>query len=235
MKQILLFLLLLSVACGSDDPKDTDPVLAADEIAHAGSTWKLFNSDFYSVVTNNATTLHLDLAQNAIWFNASTGGMIYRLVDGDFTLSAHVNAVKRTDHSQSVSCSACFGGLVARNPAGANQNYVHVVTGGTPNGIGAETKTTRNSDSGNQVANTSDPGWFTYVDAYTSHDLRLTRVGNVFSMYKKSPVDVNWVLLTSYTREDLPSELQVGMNIYTSVSGPLADLSVIFENITLQQ
>lgn len=195
------------------------------QINHAGATWDLFNASAYSVKVNNLTTLQLDLEQNALWYNESEGGAIYRLVQGDFTLSASVNAVKKSNNAQAVACDVCLGGIMARNPDDAGgENYVHLVTGNTPAGLGYETKNTVNNVS--QFTPTED--------GQSAHDLRIVREGSSFRLYKKGQGDANWVLLTTHDRPDLPPTLQVGLNIYTAQSGAVADLSVIYTGITLE-
>lgn len=204
-----------------------------NQISHGGKVWDLFNSSVYTIKTNDATTLQLDLAQNALWFNGSQGGLIYQTVTGDFTFTANVNAVKRTNNNEAPDCEVCLGGLMVRNPSGASENYVHLVTGFTPGGLGAETKSTTNSTS---VYVPTAPGQLPHTDGHTRHDLRIVRTGNSFTLSKKSDADADWVVLTTYDRPDLPATVTVGLNIYTSVGGgSVADLSVIYQNITIAQ
>ncbi|NOT74873.1 MAG: hypothetical protein HOP08_08075 [Cyclobacteriaceae bacterium] len=206
-----------------------------DQIALAGAVWNLFNTNVYSIKSNNGATLQLDLARNALWFNNSEGGLIHRMVTGDFTLTATVSSVKRTNNSQEADCMVCLGGLMVRNPASTNadEDYVHLVTGITPGGRGAETKNTTNSAS---LYSPTGANQLPHTDGQTAHDLRIQRTGSSFTLYKKSSTDVNWVLLATYSRPDLPASVQVGLNIYTSVFGAaVADLSVVYSNISLVQ
>ena len=199
--------------------------VALSQLTHKGAEWSFFNQNAFSVKLNNAITLQLDLEQNALWFNASVGGAVFREVTGDFTLSATVTAVKKSNNAQPADCNICLGGIMARNPNDSpGQNYVHLVTGATPEGQGYESKNTTN--------NVSE---FTAIeDGEPSHELRITREGNVFSLYKKAASDADWVLIASFERPDLPATLQVGPNIYTAESGATADLSVIYQDITLE-
>ncbi len=198
--------------------------LPEEGFTHAGETWELFNSDTYTVKVNNATTLQLDLAQNALWYNASEGGAIFREITGDFTITATVNAVKKSDNSQAVACDVCLGGVMVRNPdESSGQNYVHMVTGFTPEGLGYETKSTTDNVSTFEA----------YEDGQSQHDLRITRSGSTFTLYKKGAGEADWVLVATYQRTDLPNTLQVGLNIYTAQSGAVADLSVIYEGVNI--
>jgi hypothetical protein len=148
--------------------------ISQNQIVHNSQTWNLFNPGVYFIKQNNSSTLQLDLIQNALWFQGSQGGLIYQSITGNFTITATVNAVKKSDNSQAVSCDNCLGGLMARNPnSTSGENYVHLVTGVTPNGPGYETKNTTNNIS----------PFVASADANTKHDLRIQRVGNTFTLY----------------------------------------------------
>lgn len=206
-----------------------------NQVTYNGANWKLHNPDVFSIKTNNGADLQLDLERNALWYNTSEGGQMYREVEGNFVLTAHVQSVKKSNNAQATECSVCLGGLMARNPAAtsADEDYVHLVSGVTPGGHGAEMKSTTNS---NSVYQPTGNNQLPFTDEQLSHDLKLQRTGSVFAFYKKSPADADWVLLGTEDRPDLPSTLAVGINIYTSVTGAgVADLSVKFHQITIAQ
>lgn len=168
---------------------------------HRGRIWTPFNQAVFTVATDTEARLRLTLAQNALWFNNSAAGLLYTTVTGDFTFEARVSAVRRTDNTQTVACNICLGGLMVRNMASTSQNYVHLVTGQTPGGLGVETKSTTNSNStyvptaANQLPHT---------DGSAVHDLRIQRVGSTFNLFKKAPGELNWVACGTYQRPDLP-------------------------------
>lgn len=115
---------------------------------------------------------------------------------------------------------------MARNPDDSNgENYVHVVTGFTPEGLGVETKNTINGTSTYEAVN----------DGTAEFELQLIRQGSTFTMNKRANGTSDWILAGIYQRADLPATLQVGLNIYTFQTGELADLSVLFRNIELTQ
>lgn len=210
-------------------------VLEENQFIYNNQIWDTHNASVFQVKTNTGSTLQLDLQANALWYNASEGAHVYRMVTGNFTLTATVSAVKRTNNAQATDCTVCLGGLMARNPSASpeDQDYVHLVSGVTPGGHGAEIKSTTNSSS---VYQPTGQNQLPFTDAQISHDLKILRVGNTFTLSKKSPVDSDWVLLGEYNRPDLPAALAVGVNIYTSVNGPaVADLSVRYENIQIVQ
>jgi hypothetical protein len=205
-----------------------DFILAAsDQLIHKEKLWDLFKPSVYFIKTNTSDMLQLDLNENALWYHNSQGGLVSASMTGNFTITATVNAVRKSNNSQPVACSVCLGGLMVRNPATATgENYVHLVTGFTPNGLGVEFKSTTNS---NSVYNT-DP------DGSSVHDLRIQRVGSVFNLYQKLPTESTWTLAVSYTRTDLPQTVLVGLNIYTAQGGPVvADLSMLYQSVTIEQ
>jgi hypothetical protein len=170
--------------------------------------------------------LQLDLEQNALWYQNAQGGLLYQTVTGDFSLTATVNAIQKSDNQKPVACDICLGGLMVRNPSAATgENYVHLVTGNTPNGLGYEYKSTLNG--------VSD---FTAIsDGTTHHYLRIQRTGNTFALAQRKIGDPNWSTVQTLVRNDLPATVMVGLNIYTAQTGTVANLSVIFEDVLLQK
>lgn len=194
---------VMTLAAGGLEGVDFELVLF-EGFTHAGEIWELFNSSAYTVKVNDATTLQLDLAQNALWYNADEGGAVFREISGNSTITATVYAVRKSDNSQAVACDVCLGGLMVRNPDdAAGQNYVHLVTGFTPEGLGYETKNTINNVSTFEA----------YEDGKSQHDLRIARSGSTFVLFRKAEGDADWVMAASYERADLPNAVQVGLNI----------------------
>lgn len=215
----------LHVSLTNENKSDQDFIRnSLNGLVHRGQSWELFNSSAYALKQNTPTLLQLDLAQNALWYHASRGGLVYRTITGDFTITATVNAVSKSNNSQSASCNVCLGGLMVRNPAGNSENYVHLVTGNTPNGPGYEHKTTVNNVS-----------TYTAVgNGQTRHDLRIQRSGHNIVLSQKAPGAADWEVITTYVRHDFPSTMMVGLNIYTAAGGAVADLSVIYENVSVE-
>lgn len=201
-------------------------VFADDEVLYNEASWRLFNPEVYSIRKNQSALLQLDLTENALWFNEDQGGLIYQEITGDFIVEGRVTARRRTDDTEEVTCSICLGGFMARDPDGSSgEQYVHLVTGNTPEGIGVEHKSTLNGVSDFDSTN----------DGTADFELRMVRAGNDFNLFKKAPGTSDWVEVFAYNRPDLPTTLQVGLNIYTAASGDLADLSMIFENVMITQ
>lgn len=198
---------------------------AIDQLFHQEKNWTLFNAQTYSIRQNTTSLLQLDLIQNALWYQGSQGGLIYVTLSGNFTMSATVNAVRKTDNTKPVACEICLGGLMVRNTSTTNgENYVHLVTGFTPNGLGYEYKSTINSVS----------DYTAIGDGEAMHDLRIQRIGSSFMLSQKLPDATNWNIVATVSRPDLPANVMVGINIYTAQNGLPADLSVIYKGIKIE-
>ena len=211
----------------SDAPQESVDFIGqtTSDIMAFNLSWNLLNPSVQNVEENTSSKLNLALAQNALWYEGSQGGLVYRYIKGNFTLSATVSVRKTSDEASAVECDICLGGLMARNPSSSQgQNYVHIVSGNTPQGLGYETKNTRSSQSPFEATG----------DGTTDHDLRICRDGSTFRLYQRAVGTSNWSLAATYERPDLPATLQVGFNIYTAQTGAVADLRTIFENVTLQ-
>ncbi|MBO3699928.1 hypothetical protein [Roseivirga sp. E12] len=188
------------------------------------NSWDLFNPTSIAISENSDTRLNLTMAQNALWFEGNRGGLAYQNVTGNFTFTATVSVRKTSDANAAVDCNICLGGLMARSADNrSGEDYVHIVSGNTPQGLGYETKNTNNSSSPFEPIS----------DGITDHELRICRDGSTFRLYQRAIGANAWNLAATYDRPDLPPTLQVGFNIYTAESGSLADLRVIYENISL--
>ncbi|NVJ45619.1 MAG: carboxypeptidase regulatory-like domain-containing protein [Cytophagia bacterium] len=211
----------------SDAPQENVDFVAytTSDIMAFNLSWDLLNPSVQNVEENTSSKLNLALAENALWYEGNQGGLVYRYVKGNFTLSATVSVRKTSDADSPVECDVCLGGLMARNPnSSQGQNYVHIVSGNTPQGLGYETKNTTNSTSPFEATS----------NGTTDHDLRMCRDGSTFRLYQRAVGTNTWNLAATYDRPDLPATLQVGFNIYTAQSGALADLRTIYENVQLQ-
>ncbi|XOV93075.1 MAG: hypothetical protein ACFHWX_23115 [Bacteroidota bacterium] len=217
-----LLALLLLVNCNGD--KDPEP---GPDDQDLNTAWDFLNPQVFDLIDSTETRIQLDLKSNALWYHDSQAGLMYTEVTGDFTISAIVRARKKSDNDQVVDCDVCLGGLMARDPLSAGgQNYVHIVTGNTPAGLGVETKRTENSVSTYEPVNNGS----------ADNELRIQRIGSEYKLYKRAVGATTWIEAATYQHDNLPETLQVGINIYTAQSGTsVADLSVIYEGIVLEQ
>ena len=200
------------------------PPAPARPLAYAGQTWTVFRPEVFDVAVDGSA-IQMTLNTVARWAGNGQGGLVYQEASGDFRLTATVRARRASDPTQTVSSIVSLGGLTARNPDGADrggrENYVHIVVGNTPSGIGVETKSTRDGSTSYEAV----------PDASGDAELRICRLGSSFRLYKRPVGAPTWVLAATIERPDLPEILQVGANIY-SVLNP--DLQVIVEDLRVE-
>jgi hypothetical protein len=216
---LLSSLLLLAVAA---------PVEAADVSAlsdeFAGSaldpSWSALNPDA-AAISVRAGALHLVATRSSLWYNASQGVLVYKLVTGDFKATIAVHARKASNPAVPPDLSIELGGVMARNPAAAPESSTFIVVGfGEQGQIVAEHKDTIDS-----ASTFSESPWT--PDA----ELRLCRVGSTFAVYRRHIGDASWGAPDfQTTRADLPPTLQVGPNMYAAQTAP--DLDVSFDRIS---
>ena len=229
---IFLAVAVLSAGCGSDSSSTTDPnpppppppgpsddlAALSDDFEDGNlSGWNQFNPQAASV-TESSGQLRIEPA-SSLWFNATTGILVSKLVAGDFKVTSQVTTRSLSDPAMPPSPSFRLGGLMARNPSSASgENYVFIVVGADGNDLSVETKTTVNSNSTFQ-----GPPW-----PNGEGELRICRIGSTFNLYIRTPGQT-WQLKDSFNRPDLPDTLQVGAVAYANQPNP--DLRVTYESI----
>jgi hypothetical protein len=184
-------------------------------------SWTIFKPALIDV-TIAGGALVIQATQSSLWFNASRGPLIHKLVSGDFKVTATVRARRASAPDQPPNQTIHLGGLMARNPsgdAGMPENYVFAVVGDDVDDLSVETKTT--TDGASDFVGPSWPSG----DA----QLRICRTGTTMRLYKRAIGSTSWTLAVTYERPDFPAELQVGVIIYAPSSTP--DLRVSFDEV----
>lgn len=240
---ILLGLLLTGCSQGGTMGSDPDlasggdaggvdlaaPDLAAPDLAAGGGlgqlsdeftgaaldpSWQVFRPSAIDISVSDGR-LHIAPRPNALWFDTQQGGLVYKVVTGDFRLTAKVRAhVRNMPYSTPPTAGVQLAGLVARAPvadgAGAQEDYVFIVVGFDVNDLSVEHKSTDNGSSSYQ-----GPPW-----SGGEAELRICRIGSMFYLYKRMIGAATWTPAMSYTRPDLPAALQVGVTSYTNRGAP---------------
>jgi len=205
----------------------TDEVRAMTAALNANNTptylrWFIFNPIHVETASDNGT-LVLTLKSRALWFMDQRGVLLYRLIRGNFRITAKVEARKNSDLTQAPEGPVVqLGGLMVRNPNPGPENYVFIVVGQDVNDLSVETKNTVDG-----LSKYDGPSWGS-ADA----ELRICRVGATFNLYKRPIGEAEWVLAQTVERPDLPEIVQVGPKIY---SDGKPDLQVRYDNLALEQ
>lgn len=154
------------------------------------------------------------------WYQGDQGPLVYKLVTGDFTVTATVRAFDPGNPSQPPPNNYRLGGLMARDPTSTptDQNFVHVAVGGGDAGtpVAVEDKTTTQSIS----------DFLFYPLANAEGELRITRQGALMSLYYRPIGGTTWQLLRAHAHPEFPATLQVGMMVYSNPTMPSVEIAV---------
>ncbi|MCP4422507.1 MAG: DUF1349 domain-containing protein [Chloroflexi bacterium] len=203
-------------------PSTNDLAILSDQFEDdiVDGSWTIFNASDFSY-DEYGGQLHMVPSHFVVWFKRSNGPFLYKLVDGDFKLTARV-ITNNTASSPVVQ----FGGIMMRDPDSddpdptSSENYVFNVVGKFVNALAVEIKST--------VADASyvekDIDW---NDA--SAELQICRLGANFYLYKRHIGETSWTLERSFNRPDIGSTVQAGMIAYAQNNTP--DLDAGFEYI----
>jgi hypothetical protein len=191
-------------------------------------SWTVHNPEKVSIqVTGGA--LHLvptATGGSNIWFDGGEGPLVYKLVSGDFDVSAVLSVRDPANISNPPPPEYRLAGILARDPAStpASSNTVHVAlgAGSVLQGTSYEYKSTDDSAS----------TWATTPTPSPSAELRLRRSGALIEMYWRPDSMASWTMIQSFNRPDLPATLQVGLMIY-ALSSP-ASIEALFDEIDFQ-
>jgi hypothetical protein len=147
----------------------------------------------------------------ATWFQNEEAPALFKSITGDFTVTAIVSATATNGAPGAAPpISYRLAGLIARDPASlpGDRNSVHVALGSgdaqTP--LAVEDKTTDGSVSAFQF----------HPAPATTLELRLRRVGALFSMGFRSVGGGPFTDVASHLRPDLPATLDVGPMAYSN-------------------
>lgn len=178
------------------------------------SRWQLHNSQLVNITVSGGE-LHLlptKAGAASTWFADGEGPLLYKLVRGDFTVSAVVRAYLPGSPTKPPPPNYRLGGLMVRDPASTagRRNWLHVVLGSgkTSIPIAVEDKSTVNSVSFLRL----------YKIAKPEGEVRITRRGSIIGLWYRPNATSTWTLLRSHTRTDLGPVLQVGTNVMSWTS-----------------
>ncbi len=207
-------------------PSTTNPLSTSNnefDTSTALSSWNIgYESGSRIEITNGHLTI---IPPRSAWYRDGTAPFVYQNINGNFVVETQVNAHRIGDSSHAATGQYTSGGFVVRDPGSSSgkENWIMYNTGNqgspAPSTVGTERKTTVNSNSILHVR----PGTFTGL-------LRVCRLGNIFHMFRWLTGESGWSEEPeSFTRNDLPSEVQVGL--VANAFAPPVDVQVDFDYI----
>lgn len=147
------------------------------------------------------------IPSSGAWWKGYHGAFLFKEVEGDFVVTARIRV---TGKESSIPKNPwTLAGLMARvpNKESASQswnqeNWVYLMAGRGPKSwLVTDFKSTTNSENEWNTRKISDE-WI---------ELKLIRIDSLFiGMYRQD--DKDWIIQGRWTREDMPSKLQVGIN-----------------------
>jgi hypothetical protein len=147
------------------------------------------------------------------WYQDYRGVLLFKEVEGDFTVTALVRSTSRRGQGAPGSAFSLAGLMVRAprqvtpatwQPGGENYLFASLGAAREPGRFAFETKTTQASVSTLEIHEAPGP----------EARIAVTRVGARFWVLTANP-GAGWVVRGRYHRPDLPPRLQVGMTVYT--------------------
>jgi hypothetical protein len=201
----------------SDDGLPAGPELD-DEFNDDLADWEIVNASTADVQVLSGS-LVIEPHALSLWFNASAGVLVAKRIAGDFVVTAPVFTRSVSSPSDPPSPAFRLGGLMARAPNSAEEDYVFIVFGADDADVSVETKSTDDA-----VSEYMGPPW-----PSGQGELRICREGARFTLLLRDSSASPWIQQAVFTREDLPNTLQVGALAYANADPP--DLRVSYDAI----
>jgi len=177
----------------------------ADSLAE----WKYFNKDFF-LSFKNGDSLNMVVLKKCNWEDAETGGMLYKMTDGNFDIELKLSIARRTDKSQTPDNGFQQAGIIVRSPdTGTENNLIFSMGTGGNEKPKYFLKTTTKGKTRTMVEKTNEfAGW-----------LKIERRGQHIIAYMKSNTDSHWVKVNEYDLAWLKGNLQTGFSIMSRFAG----------------
>jgi len=170
--------------------------------------WNLLNGASADAIDVNSTNAgQLTINHNTVNSDAYNGTFnapfVFKNISGDFDIEIY---------GGDSNCDYSYEGfnLIARDPsASAGEDHVRICSYNASGTITLFTGNTANSSTSIGVNDIS------IHDKY----LRMTRVGNVFTLYSKATSGASWTQRSQWTRNDFGTSVQVGLAATTANTG----------------
>jgi len=162
------------------------------------------------------------------WEDNETGGMMYKIIKGDFNLEVRLSIKKRSNRSGQPDNGFQQGGIIVRSPDSSNENYLIYAMG---TGGSEVSKYFLKRTSGGKTKIDVDK-----TDHLTGW-LRMEKRGNRLTVYKRKSEIENWVKTGDYEFDWLKTEMQVGFTVMARFAGTgpkqRPDMETVFSNFKL--
>ncbi len=190
--------------------------------------WKYLNKDFLAVYQQHDSVVLIPVRKGG-WEDDETAGMIYKEVNGDFSIETYVDLSKRTNTSILPDNGFQQAGIIIRSNDDKTENSILLCIG---TGGNSQAKIfLRKTDNG------KSKGPVDKIEKM-SYGLKLIKRGASISAYYKATGTSDWKLITSYQVNWLNDSIQAGFAAMSRFagSGPKAkpDMKAVFSNFILK-
>ncbi len=187
--------------------------------------WKYLNKDFF-LAFNKGDSLSMIVLKKCNWEDAETGGMLYKIIDGNFNIELKLSISKRTNKSQTPDNGFQQAGIIIRSPEkGTEHNLIFSMGTGGNEKPKYFLKTTTQGKTRTMVEKTDEfSGW-----------LKIEKKGKHIAAFRKSNAADSWVKVNEYDLEWLKGTMQAGFSVMARFAGDgpkqHPDIRAIFSEI----
>jgi hypothetical protein len=191
--------------------------------------WQSFNRNYFSAYVNSDSITIVAVGKCA-WEDDETGGMIFKDLQGDFSIEARLCIKKRTNIAEEPDNGFQQAGLIVRDePKNKENNFIFSLgTGGNSKPKYFIKRTFQGKTKGVPDKIDSLTGW-----------LKMQKVGNQLSLFRKDAENSDWMKVDDYELDWLKDNLQVGFSIMSRFAGDgpkqHPDMKAIFSNVKISR
>jgi hypothetical protein len=170
--------------------------------------WQTMNRNLF-VSYQKEDTITLIPIMKCWWEDEKSGGMLYKEINGDFSIEAKINITK-SSNDEMPDKGFQQAGIIIRKKDDEKGNYVFLSAGtaGNPGPKISLKKTIDNKSKTFAEKIENLHGW-----------LRFEKKGNRLIVFYRSISDNNFIKIGEYTNDWLNSEIQIGLAVYAGFPG----------------
>ncbi|HTB27300.1 MAG TPA: hypothetical protein VK711_18150, partial [Puia sp.] len=171
--------------------------------------WQYFNKEYF-VAGKKGDSIRLVPLVKCSWEDNEKGGMIYKMVNGDFNVEARLSITKRSNSREDPDNGFQQTGIIIRSAAGKNENnfIFSMGTGGNdiPKYFLRRTTDGRTKSQAEKTDRLS--GW-----------LRIEKRGKMITAFNRPDEKSPWKKMDEYSSDWLYGDLEVGLSIMARFAG----------------
>lgn len=196
--------------------------------ARPGTDWQYVNRNFF-VAAQQGDSISIIPVMKCLWEDDETGGLLYKEITGDFTITSRIKLVKNSNVDEMPDRGFQQVGIMIRGYDSAKENYLLLSTGtgGNPNPKIFFKKTMNNKSKTVVDKRTGMNGW-----------LRMQRKGKMFTAFFKEENTDEWIKAGEYEINWLKDKVQLGLAVFASFSGSgpkmHPDMKAVFSQLTIE-